>query len=543
MYIREPFFKAFPQGRLANRQLVAYCPPMEAQQTLEMLRIAPTDDRYTVREILRRAPHKRLLLVFPWEATDRGWQLPLDFELLRRTAAAHDLELALVIEDPDRRPLAREAGFTVFGSEAAALDYVTRHGRFPTRRRRAPSPPPSRPAWAETPEPRDLPVPRPRPWWRWVLEGMLTLFVLGVLAGFAFLMAPSAHIRLIPQSRTYSVIVPISVDPTLEQVDLQRNLIPSRRIGDEFESYAEIRPTGQSYAFSGKATGYVIFTNLLAQPYRVPKGTLVRTSAGSYPVRFVTTEEITVPPLGQERAPIEATEEGPRGNVDAFQINFVEGVAGFALRVTNPEKIAGAESQIVATVSEADRERLRRIVTQQVLAMAYDGLLQGGYLRPGELLPRQTLIVQATPKAAFTHLVGEQTEVLGLSLRLLVTAEAIDARDAQAVAYRQLARALPEGYTLTDARFEFGESAEEDVGPGRFTFYVTAHGYATASLDLETARRSLRGTRVEAARQLLAETLPLAVPPEITIKPEWFPFIPHLDMRTQFEIIPAHWTP
>ena len=40
--------------------------------------------------------------------------------------------------------------------------------------------------------------------------------------------------------------------------------------------------------------------------------------------------------------------------------------------------------------------------------------------------------------------------------------------------------------TLIDARFEYGEAAEEDVGPGLFTFYVTAYGYAAANIDGRT---------------------------------------------------------
>ncbi len=516
---------------------------MEEQQDLEIYAITATDDRYTVREVLRRSTAKRLLLTLPWEASDKGWNAPLDFEFLMRAALEQDFEVALAVEDPDRRPLAREAGFPVFSDEETAQAYFAKHQRFPVGRRRKQPTAQVRPPWAEDPQPRPLPVPRRRRWWVWILEGLVALAVLGVLAGFTFLLTPSATVKLTPKSVSYSLIVPVSVDPDAKEVDLQRNVIPSRRVGDEFEGYAEIRPVGQSYAFSGKATGYVMFTNLLAQPYNVPKGTLVRTSGGSFPVRFLTTADIVVPPLGQERVGVEATEEGPRGNVDAYQINFVEGVAGFALKVTNPDRITGAESQIVATVSEADKERLWRIVAQQVLDAAYDGLLESTYLEPGEFMPRQTLVIQAVPKEAYTHVTGEQTEVLGLSLRLLVTGETVQARDVQAVAFRQLARSLPEGYTLTDIRFEYGESAEEDIGPGRFTFYVTAHGLATASLDLEAAQRDTQGLRVNAARELLTETLPLAQAPELTIRPEWFPFMPRLALRTQFESVPAQWEP
>lgn len=516
---------------------------MAEQSNFAVLQIAPADDRYTVRELLRRATVKQLLLVLPWEVSDKGWRAPLDFEVLARASLEEELDVAMVVEDPERRPLAREAGFVVFPSEEAARAAIAQSRRFPAQRRPQRPQPQVRPPWAEDPQPRELPLSRRRHGWQWLLEGLMALVVLGVLVGFAFLLLPSAKVQLTPQSRTFSLIVPVSVDPDLKEVDLQRNVIPSRRVGDEFESYAEVRPTGQSYAFSGKATGYVVFSNLLGQPYRVPKGTLVRTSSGSYPVRFLTTEEITVPPLGQERAPIEATEEGPRGNVDAYQINFVEGVAGFALKVTNPEPISGAESQIVTMVTEADKERVWSIAAQQVLDVAYEELVQGGYLEPGEFLPRQNLTIQAVPKEAYTHLAGEQSDVLGLSLRLLITGEAVRAQDVQAVAYRQLAQALPEGYTLTDMRFEVGESAEEDVGPGRFTFYVTAQGLAAASLDLETARREIRGLRLAEASAALSETLLLAQPPEITLTPPWFPFIPWMEMRTQFGVAPAQWTP
>jgi len=118
----------------------------------------------------------------------------------------------------------------------------------------------------------------------------------------------------------------------------------------------------------------------------------------------------------------------------------------------------------------------------------------------------------------------------------------VNGRDVQAVAYRRLAAALPAGYTLTDTRFAYGESAEEDVGPGRLTFYVTAYGYATAELDGVATYKLIQGRRHTEAREILTESLPLARPPEITVKPDWFPFIPWLPIRTTVEIVPGHWS-
>ncbi len=502
--------------------------------------IAPEDDRYTVRALLRRTAASPLILYLPWEV-ERRWNSPLDFQLIARTAAEEGLEIGWAVEDPDRRPLAREAGFAVFPSVEAAQAHLARGGSFPIPALPKPTPPPPPPPWADEPAPPPLPLPRPRPrWWRFAELGILgvVLLTLGVLA---FLLVPSARIVIYPQGTTYAAIVPISVDPEAEEVDLQRNIVPSRRIGDEFEAYVEVPTTGEGYAFTGKARGMVVFTNLLGQDYTVPKGTVVRTSAGSYPVRFQTTEDVVVPPMGQAAAPVEALEEGPKGNVGAYQINFVEGVVGFAVKVTNPQPITGAESQIVHIVSEEDRQRAWRLAAQKVLEEAYEALRSGDYLQPGELLPRQTLVIQAVPKAAYTHLVGEQADTLGLTLRLLVTAQAVKAADVQEVAYRYLLLNLPQGYVLTDARFEYGESAEEEVGPGLFTFYVTAHGFATARIDEAALRADLQGMPRREVADYLEQSLPLAAPPQVEVKPKWFPFIPHLPLRLEIQVVPAHW--
>ena len=125
--------------------------------------------------------------------------------------------------------------------------------------------------------------------------------------------------------------------------DPQTGTIPTRRVGEEFEAAVEVPTSGKGFSFTGRAVGEVLFTNLLGQDYRVPEDSVVRTTSGSYPVRYRTTAEIVIPAFGQATAPVEALEEGPSGNVNAYQINLVEGVVGFAVRVTNPSPISGAD--------------------------------------------------------------------------------------------------------------------------------------------------------------------------------------------------------
>ncbi len=507
---------------------------------MDSIRITPADDRYTVRAALLHTPGPRVLLILPWDV-EKGWEHPLDYEVVFRAAQERGLEVAWVIDDLGRRPLARAAGFPLFASEEAAQAYLARKGAFPPLRVPRRPARPRRPWWAEEPQRPKPPRLKRQPLWLMILEAGVASVVLLTLLYAAFLLWPSASIVLVPQSMTFSRVVPVSVDPELKEVDLQRGLIPARRVGDEFETYVEVGTSGRGFSLSGRAVGQVLFTNLLGQDYRVPAGTVVRTTSGSYPVRFATTQEVIIPAFGQVMASIEALEEGPSGNVDPYQINLIEGVVGFAARVTNPEATQGAKSTAVATVAETDRERAWNLAVQKIMAEAYNGLQDAAYLQPGEFLPHQDLIIQATPKQAYTHMVGEQTPILGLSLRLLVTGQAVNVAHVQAVAYRQLAAQLPEGYRIQDARFEYGEAAEEDVGPGLFTFYVTTHGLAAANINAEDVISLIKGKPIKEAPALLMETFPLAQPPQIAVKPDWFPYIPFLPIRITVEVVPASW--
>ncbi len=514
---------------------------------VKTITIKPTDDRYTVREALFRVDDDRVLVTLPWDV-EIGWSQPFDFEIQRRAAEHRHIEMAWVIEDPDRRPVARLSGLPVFGSAEAAEAYLARHDRLPPFKAQPKPQQPKLPWYAATPRRPKIADHRsaahkPPPLWLLLIEGVLLIAVLGIV-GVAFaLSVPSAKITLQPVSVNLNRIVPISVDPTLEALDMVNGVIPSQRIGEEFESYAEVVTSGRGQSFSGRAAGRVLFSNLLGQEYVVPAGTVVRTSAGSYPVRYETTQSVTLPAFGQMETRVEALVEGPRGNVDAYQINFIEGVIGIAVRVTNPGPIAGARSDAIRVVADEDRERAWDLAAQQIMAKAHNGLQEIAATQPGRFLPQQSLTIQAAPRTAYTHVVGEQTDILGLSLRLLVTGESITAREAQAVAYGHLLAQLPQGYTLTDAQFGYGEAAEEDIGPGQFAFFVTAYGYASAEIDPQEVQELVRGMRIEEADLRLQQEFPLARPPTISVSPAWFPYLPFLPIRTQIEVVPQRMSP
>ena len=70
-------------------------------------------------------------------------------------------------------------------------------------------------------------------------------------------------------------------------------------------------------------------------------------------------------------------------------------------------------------------------------------------------------------------------------------------------------------------REDINQAAEETIGPGDFTFFVTAYGEADAMLNPDEAVSLVRGQRLDDARNRLVANLPLAKEPQITHWPDW----------------------
>jgi len=483
-----------------------------------VLELYPQDDRASLRHRLDAVTDHRVALLLPWDADFLSREL--DFDLLRREARRRRLEIAIVSPDPERRQLARGCGFAVFTTVEDARATERWNGHVSEE-----LVPPPRYWWEQE---VDLKRNRKRAqptWLSWMKHGVrfaAFFLVVVVLAGSAYAIIPRAEVTLVPSGRTISVTVPVSVDPEIESVQQfgadAGGIVPSRRVGLEVEGSAEVETTGTENVTAGRATGEVLFTSLLSQDYVVPAGTVVRTSSTSYPIRFRTTADVVVPADGQARAPIEAL-DARTGNVGALQINRVEGMVASAVRVINPEPTTGAEPKEVPVVTQADYDRVRERLTQELLNEAHYEL--HSLMEDNEFLPRQSLRVESVPKKAYTHFIGEEAETVGLNMRLLVSGQAVDTGNVQSIAYQALRKRLPSGYRLIDANFEIGTVTEGEDDPGWFTVSVTGEGYAAAEVNADAAVDAIRGKPVSDARAQLLTDFPLAEPPEFTTWPEW----------------------
>lgn len=496
----------------------------------QIISLQPDDEWAVLRHRLRQARNGRVIIVLPWES--RLFSSPLDGERVRREAERRGAEVAVVSEDPDRRAYVRWLGLPAFSSVAEA----EAARRWP-RPERPPLEPPPRAGWEEEVPLRPPPARPLPPWVQNVrLGARLTVFVatLLILLAFAYAVVPQATVTLVPTVKTIRVTVPVSAGLETPAVDAASGQIPARRVGDYFTGNLEVETTGTAAYESGRATGTVLFTNMLGQEMVVPARTIVRTSAGAFPVRFATTQEVRVPPFGQAPAPIEALEEGPVGNVGAGLINQVEGVTALALRVINPEPTRGGGLREVRAVSQEDMDRAREQLTARLLEEAYQGLQ--AYLEPTEILFRQSLEIQAR-EVSYNRFLYEQADTLQVHMKLLVTGFAVDRDTAEAVAYAALVRRLPPDHVLVDADFEIREPTAGPEG-GILTVSVSAVGYAAAEVDPQAVQQALRGRSISQATDLLTAQWPLAQPPQIQVWPKGLQRLPLLPLRITVHVTP-----
>ena len=509
----------------------------------QLIELDEHDDIHTVRDRLATATRPRVVLVVPWDAP--VLRQTVDLNLVRRFAETHQMEVAIVSPEGEVRTTAREAGLPVFRS-AEAAQRKTRWHKSPDEE--AEDEKPWQPSARKTREARraaierdqsDVQVRKRHPAWR-ILKFALVLIVLVVLAGAALIIIPQAEITLVPRSTQLIVTLNIIADPAATVIDPIAVRVPAVQIKTIVRNLITVPTTGKRGIPSSRAGGNIIFVNQLNTPVTVGKGTAVRTTASSLAVRFILMQDVQVPGgIGaQAQGRVEAVELGAAGNVSANFINEVEGVAALAVRVSNPEPLTGGGETEVRSVASEDRDTAREAIKPGLRESALQQLQ--AELGPGEFIIVESLAGNILEET-FDHEITEQADQLSLSVRVQYTAVKVSSEDANRLVLTAMQNQAPENYELIPEglRFQRGGAAAVEGSDTLFQFAMQGVGYAAADLNIGQATRRITGKPIAEARDLLKQALPLKNDPVITVKPDWFPWLPWLSIRIQTAVNPA----
>ena len=188
----------------------------------------------------------------------------------------------------------------------------------------------------------------------------------------------------------------------------------------------------------------------------------------------------------------------------------------------------------MAVVTQADKDRLLGQLQEQLQRQAYDQLAAG--LEQGEIIPPETVSTY-TLAETYDRFAGEQADVLGLQLQLLARGLAVDLNSANALAERSLRESIPFDHFLLEESIRIGQPNFTRFSSESADFTLTASADTLIPITTGQVRSLLICAPLEDAETILLDNLALAVPPEITLEPNWLDRLPCIPTRIVVRVL------
>lgn len=516
----------------------------------EVIHLDRTDDIDTLLTRLEWVEGRHALIVVPG-VSDMLANL-VSLRLLKRKARSLNLDILLVARDGQTQVYAREVGLRVYAflqtGKFALWRLQRRHGsaRGVIARDGVPGRAEPRPAKKRRRKARKVRLPGDRFRLRtlpsrgkFLSQAAMALILLALGTGLSYavvLLVPQATITVVPAIKRVSEATQVYADLDARRVDYASKTIPARTVILRVEGSAQIATVSTEDAPNSRATGKVVFVNRTPQEIDIPPGTVVRTSTGTN-IRFTTVQTTT---LGsgvgaKAEAEIVAVAPGLSGNVGAFAITAVEGSQSLQLSVVNERPTSGGDVRQVRIVTYADKDRLKRLLLQQLRQEAYVRIT--GELDPQEFAPQETLQVFVVSEI-YDKYVDELADTLGLKMEVSANAIVIAGQDANALALDALQTAVSSDYYVIAQGLTFERGSVTQIDENRrVTFSMEAAGTAVARIDTRGLREVLKGQPIPKAEAIVSERLPLRESPVVEVRPDWFGLLPQLPFRITILVV------
>jgi hypothetical protein len=483
----------------------------------QIITLESHDDLISVRDRLSWAKTPRILLV--WPKGEPVELRPLDLKVLKRHADALGAQLGVVTRGDAIRREAEAAGLPVFESSAAA-----QREAWPAIKRRSRR---VRPPKRNLRELRSEAKPGEAHWRSNVLVRILA-FALGVSAvlaiGAAFV--PQAAITLYPESQNQELVFPVAANPSVTSV-LLAGSVPARE-EKAVVSGSLSMPVGSSQVTIGQTAsrGVVRFSNLTQAQIEIPAGTIVYDPANPE-IRFKTMNEtVLAPGLDQfVEVPVEALEKGSQANVDAGRLLGIDGPVGLSAAATNPEATSGGSERTAIGPGQSQREQIREELMQQLMPQAMDAIEAG--LSADEMLIEDSGQVAQVLEETYNPAQGEAGTQLELTARIEFAFRVVMRNDLMKLVEASLDAARPAGFTAVPGTTSFSAASKQQTDDAGVTrWQIRAERRLLRSMDTQSLLNMARGRSVKAAQAAVMAAFPWEKPPQFTMTPAWWPWIP-----------------
>ncbi len=346
------------------------------------------------------------------------------------------------------------------------------------------------------------------------------------------LFIPSASLTLHPEAKTQSIVIPIAASEATDAVSVT-GAVPARKISVVVEREQSLAITSQISIPKSKAAGIARFTNLGQDEVEIPEGTFVATETAQ---RFVTLNDTRLP-AGTDKfvdVKIEALEAGAQGNVQADKIIIVEGTLGLSISVTNPNPLKGGSNAQVTGATDDDRARLRESLLENLRRDAETKLR--AQIASTDLLLMDTLDVAKIDEETFTPAAGEAGKDLTLKMKAEFSARYVADADLRQLSLSTLGSAVDAGFEAqaAPAYKVITDPSTDNSGISHFEVEVTR--LLIRQVDEMRVFSLVRGQNPGSVKDKLSSQLSLRQPPQISITPSWWPWLPLIPFNFSMEV-------
>ena len=490
-------------------------------------------------ERLRKTTGQDTMLVLP--ARSRVGQSRFNFQLLRNYAARMGKQVTVVCDDPAVQKMAKETGFSVYGTVGPAGEGIPSQEPPPPAPKKwwqrkgttlAPHIGVIAPARLITKTATEL---KPGRFLLYMATLMIALVGLSALAVFV----PSATVTLIAQAAPFSQRdVEIQAEPGKAPIKVRVSTI-SKTDSQGFKT------TGQKIVQLAPATGQVVYTNDLPQPgcpspdcgspgLVFPTGQRLRDTkdglefaqtSGNTLVRWHGTATITV----------QAVIPGPTGNVGDHVITQIEDLVYNPSKVTatNPQATGGGTDPSSAPLMQesdfdAGRAQLEQSLHQEIAQTLEQGLQKGEKL--------SATIVFGAPQFTTDHKPGDTVPSFSGTMTVQGEGDYYIESDVTKAYVTYLEQRVPTNeQLLTDSGVKVDYRILSATTGGHLTFIGNATAYVAPRLDENQILGNVVGRPLQGAKFYL-QKLPIRSS-SIEEQPIPLPLMPLLSRRITIKYI------
>jgi hypothetical protein len=472
-----------------------------APRSQELVFLDADDDLGTIRSKLESSSAEEIYLVIPRRSS--VLRTPLEFRILARIANEMSSETVLVTEDPARRRLANQEGFrTRRGLRTLKHLMLGPDQRLPRF---------VMPDW--------IPLPN-------FVSFLSFVGVVAVVAALVLVAYPQMHVILVPQTRSITRSVDITIDPDAKAGDPATAVLPGTWLTQQVDVSASMPIPSDRTIGSAKAHGEVVITSQRPAASTLPKGTTVRVDGGP---KFVTDQDLALPPRVPVRVGITAADPGTGGNIGPGGISTFDGSGFDQLDITNQRPTTGGTDRQAKVVTDDDRKSLdaalKKAAREKGLA-----LLQG---KAGseQTLPEMSVAVDVKDEK-FDQEVGAESEQLTGRMTAAVSGTVFGN-----LAYNDLVGKVLELGAGPDLQLGAPVKVETPgvlkVDGHKVVLRCDATGLLQSAVDADGIKRALLGYSAQDARTYLQRLSGLAEPPTVDVVPTWAPRAFRIDVNVR----------